>query len=117
LPAFHIQNNAEYPLALFEEDRLLLRRVPELHRLLAEGFEQASEPMREGVPERTWEIENELLDWFRLSVDRPSLPARLARHWDRWASSTSGARKGDAPILIAPSEEPTRTGRSQFHEN
>lgn len=112
----HIQGNAEYPFALEEEDRVLLRQMPELHRLLAEGFEQASEPLHEGVPERTWEIENELFDWFRLFVDRPNLRARLETHWDRWANSSGGVREGD-PIVIAPGEEPTRTGRGHFHEN
>ncbi|MBI4028648.1 MAG: GntR family transcriptional regulator [Verrucomicrobia bacterium] len=108
-----IRDNPEYPFALNDDDRRLLRQMPGLHRLLAEGFESASEPLHEGAPERTWAIENEIYDWFRLFVDRKTMLARLHAHWDRWATP-SGPRKADGPALIISGESVERETLESF---
>lgn len=95
-----IERNAEYPFVVHEEDRPTLRQLPEIHRLLREGFESASEPLHEGVPQRTWAIENELFDWFRLFIDRKQLVARLQDHWDRETGRADGGSGLDKSFII-----------------
>ncbi|MBI4024975.1 MAG: GntR family transcriptional regulator [Verrucomicrobia bacterium] len=79
-----IAENEGYPLALNETERHLLRAQPAVRDLLLEGLEAASEPLHEGIPERTWAIENEIFQWYRMFQTRTSLMTRLREHWDRW---------------------------------
>src|SRR4029079_9930635 len=95
-----IENNAEYPFGVHEEDRQVLRPLPEIHRLLRESLEGASEPLQEGVPQRTWAIENEIFDWFRLFIDRKQRVDRLNVHWDRWGDRVATEGEAETSFII-----------------
>lgn len=99
-----IRNNPEYPFALSPEHRNQLRQVPGVHRLLQEGLVDASEPLREGIPQRTWAIEREVFDWFRLRQNRAHALKRLHEHWDRWDGNAIAATANPSSLLLPWSE-------------
>ena len=61
----------------------------------------ATEPLHEGVPQRTWAIEKDILNWFRLLQDRNTMLGKLQGHWDRWPS----AEANDESSLVMPGDE------------
>ena len=67
----------------------------DIRDLLLEGLESASEPLHEGIPERTWAIEHEIFQWFRMFQSRTSLMTRLCVHWDRSNPAMAGAAGSD----------------------
>lgn len=95
-----IRDNPEYPFALKEAERQILRDRPDWRDLLEEGLETSSEPLSEGIPERTWAIENEIYQWYRLMQDRKTTMANIEKHWEHWKRPPRRRRmEPSAPIL------------------
>lgn len=96
-----IRDNQEYPFALSDGQRQLLREATEIHRLLQEGLSDASEPLQEGYAPRTWAIEREILDGFRLLRRPDQMLSRLREIWGQgMREDTRGVM--DATSLILP---------------
>lgn len=83
-----IRDNAEYPFALSDEHRQQLRQAPSVHRLLQDGFSDASEPLHEGSPPRTWAIESEIYNCFRLLQQPDQMERRLHKLWGQEAGGS-----------------------------
>ena len=99
-----IRDNHEYPFALAEEHRHFLRQTPAVHRLLQEGFADASEPLHEGSPLRTWAIEREIYNGLRLLQSRERMLTRLQQHWDQWNTGLHPAGVQPSSLILPGAE-------------
>lgn len=102
-----VQNNSSYPFALTESERARLSEQPRLSDLLKQAVASGCVPLQEGLPERTWAIENEIFQWFRLYQDRSTTMARIRKHWRK--ARSSGASKPNASVLLGNPEEASIT--------
>ena len=101
-----IAGNTEYPFALDAEQRQFLRQMPPIHRLLMEALSSGIEPLHEGVPQRTWAIEKDILHWFRLLQDGKTMRAKLEGHWDRWPSASGSEEEAESSLVMPGDESP-----------
>ena len=98
----HIHNNAQYPFAIDPVGREFLRERPELRDLLMEAAEQGADPLHEGIPPRTWAIEKEIIQWFRLFQNRETTLARLREHWNKFRAAAEHTTKTEPFLNLDP---------------
>ncbi|MBI4028075.1 MAG: GntR family transcriptional regulator [Verrucomicrobia bacterium] len=96
----YVKGNPEYPFGLTASERGFLQQRPEVHGLLQEGLETGLDPLHEGVPERTWAIEYDLIEWFRLFQDRATTMRKLREHWYRWPQSSPRRVSAERPASL-----------------